>query len=311
MSGIVVTKKFSELSVTPEANVQANINNMYFPAIFDNAGSFSSSRVRISDLKAVINDSGATVILQGGNTLGEAVIIGSNDPNLVGFRTNSLRRMTITAAGRVLVKSETESTYDHDVNGVVRFGMHLGANVVRGNIDFDNSSNAAYITQNGGLARSIKIPGTGGNAPWLIYNNGSNGLQVVDSTTPNNYMDFKPGNNNGIGIKINAISTPNVALGVAATSDSDINLLLGNAQNLYANRVGYNVKIQAGAGGAAGNLQGGHVYITPGAGGGSGASGNVIVGGLRTFAHNATAVAAGLAVGSLYIRTGHGLDIVV
>lgn len=262
-------------------------------------------------LKSEVLEFGTDTFFQkGGNAFAETAVLGTTDGYNLGFVTNNQRRFTVTSAGRVLFKTQTESTYDVDMNGVLRFGSHLATSVIRGDLDFDNASNAAYIKQGNQIARSIKIPGTGGNAPWIINNAGSNGLQVVDSTTPANVITLSPGSGQGLKIAVATYTTPASAMNITATAANNVNILLGSGEAIYGNNVGYNVKIQAGAGGAITNSQGGHVYLTPGAGGGAGVSGCVLVGGLRTFASNAAAAAA-LPLTALYYRTGHGLDVVV
>lgn len=197
------------------------------------------------------------------------------------------------------------------VTGSLNFGVNLVNNDVRGNLNFRNNTNVCYIMQDSSTIRSIQVPGTGGNAPWIFNNIANQGIRVQDNSSNNNAVTLQPGNNRGITLGVNGFGFPTYALRINCVAANNINLQLGDASVAYANNVGYNVQVLAGPGGGTGANKGGNVVLIPGAGGGGALQGNVIVNNLQSFASNAAAVAAGLPVGSLYLRSGHGLDAVV
>lgn len=70
-------------------------------------------------------------LLSGGDTRGATLVTGTKDNYAMGFITNNLRRMTLTASGRLLKGTETESIYDVDINGSFRAnGVMLASNGV-------------------------------------------------------------------------------------------------------------------------------------------------------------------------------------
>lgn len=62
-----------------------------------------------------------SAITNGGNTFGSDMIIGTEDANDVKLKTNDSVRLTITTSGKVLINTETESSYGFDVNTTSRF----------------------------------------------------------------------------------------------------------------------------------------------------------------------------------------------
>lgn len=214
-----------------------------------------------------------------GNTLSGGEKLGSTNSQPVVMYHNNVETLRLAAA---LVTAAA----------AVDFGIHLGKSVIKGSLDFDNSVNPAYIMQGALLLRSIKIPGTAGNAPWTVNNPSASGLEVVDSATPGNKIWFQPGNSRGIFLGVSGFSLPTHALKAIANSVADVTILLGDGVNTYTNNVGYNVKVLAGAGGSIGDKAGGNVHIAPGPGGGLGADGNIFL------AHDGTNALGRVGVGT-------------
>lgn len=59
-------------------------------------------------------------LISGGDTRGATLITGTKDAYGYGIITNNVRRMTVTASGRMLFGTTTEGTYDIDIVGSVR-----------------------------------------------------------------------------------------------------------------------------------------------------------------------------------------------
>lgn len=174
-------------------------------------------------------------------------------------------------------------------NGALNYGSHLGTSTIKGDLNFDNGSNAAYIKQANSLNRSIKIPGTGGNAHWEFRNTSSLGVQVIDGS--NNLYLF----GNKIRIITSSFSGDIDFLNVANSTANNRRLGIGNGANQYANEKGYNIYLTAGQGGAmASGFVGGDIVLQTGAGGGSAAYGNVFIPngivGVGTITPNASAI---------------------
>lgn len=251
---------------------------------------------------------------QGGNSFAATATVGTNDAQPFDIETNNTTRLRIFSNGNAAIGTTTDGGYKFEVSGLFRFGTYLQRSVIRGSLDFDNATNDAYITQANETARSIKIPGTGGNAPWIFYNTAGNGISVYNSTLLGNRVDVFPGGNNTtnppkIFLSLTGLQTPARALAVTGTAASNVNLEIGSGEIIYSNNVGYNVIIRSGAGGAAGNMAGGNIYLTTGAGGGTGHAGYIIHSPPPEYADNAAALAAGLPIGTEY-RTGDILKVV-
>lgn len=116
-------------------------------------------------------------LLQGGDTWGAILIAGTKDSFGFGIITNNLRRMTVTSAGRVLIKTETESTFDLDVAGTGRFTGNVtigNTNLVRSDAMLLSGSTATMIKANhnagsGGLSGTHIGAVEGGGGGWVVY----------------------------------------------------------------------------------------------------------------------------------------------
>lgn len=107
-------------------------------------------------------------LMSGGDTRTATLIAGTKDGFGFGFITNNLRRMTITAAGRVLIKTETESTFDLDVAGTFR----VSGNAAVGALLIANSP-SSMIARNydtgGGALSGTHIGSLAGGGGWSLY----------------------------------------------------------------------------------------------------------------------------------------------
>ncbi|MFY7886509.1 MAG: hypothetical protein ACOVOV_16870, partial [Dolichospermum sp.] len=180
-------------------------------------------------------------------------------------------------AGKLFINTTTDAGFRLDVNGIARFGSNLSNNDILGNLNFQNGSNIAFIQQANSAIRSLQIPGTAGNSHWIFRNTGATwGLQGI----------FNDGTFTiqGDQIRFSNASFANTTsfqfLGVTGTqTTNDRNIYIGNNSSpLYGNEKGNNIRLIAGTGGTSGGDRvGGDIYLTPGAGGGVAAAGNVIL----------------------------------
>lgn len=121
---------------------------------------------------ALLDRIGALVaerLMSGGDTRGAILIAGTKDSFGFGLITNNLRRMTITSAGRVLIKTETESTFDLDVAGTGRF---TGDVSVGSMISLGNSSSTAIKRNHdsgSGAMAGTHIGAISGGGGWSVY----------------------------------------------------------------------------------------------------------------------------------------------
>jgi hypothetical protein len=213
--------------------------------------------------------------VQGGNAFGTIGVLGTRDNNPLDLYTNNVDQARLTTNGDLLLGSTTDSSYKLDVKGNARFGTYLGQNMVRGSLNFDNGSNAAYIMQSNSLLRSLQIPGTGGSAPWLFTNTANEGVEIADVAG----TIFLAGG------KVNITSTNFTSVGsIIATEPSATNnrtIYFGNTALNHANENGTNVAIVGGTGGNLANVyNGGNISINPGLQGARGANGNILMGNL-------------------------------
>lgn len=196
--------------------------------------------------------------------------------------------------GNVVIGSTTDSGFKLQVTGTtsltgaVTFGVASTNNRINGNLDFGNNLVTAYIQQNGSAARSLRIPGTAGNSPWLFTNsasgNGVNGTFADGSFyMPGNYLGITTATFLPVGsIIIQFIG----AKGTQAASNR--NIYIGDGANYSVSEKGYNVRILSGYGGT--NLNGGDIFLTPAIPNGTGLSGNVILNNDGTTTYGKTGI---------------------
>lgn len=104
-------------------------------------------------------------LFRGGESRGATIITGTKDANAYGIITNNLRRMTVTSAGRVLIKTETESTFDLDVAGTGRFTGNLNAGAVL----LSGQQSAMLKRSHNSLAGTHIGAVESGGAGWDVY----------------------------------------------------------------------------------------------------------------------------------------------
>ena len=213
--------------------------------------------------------------VQGGNAFGATGVLGTLDNNPLDLYTNNVDQARLTTSGDLLLGSTTDSSYKLDVKGNARFGTYLGQNMVRGSLNFDNGANASYLMEQNSLQRSLQIPGTGGNSPWLFNNLADMGVEIVDASG----TIFLAGG------KLNITSTNFTNIGsIIATEPSGVNnrtIYIGNTAPNHADENGTNVEIVGGVGGYIPNAyNGGNIIINPGPHGAKGANGNILLGNL-------------------------------
>lgn len=292
-----ITNKTEANSITP-ANVGTNIKDAVDVSVLRSNHTGTQTWSTITDVPDFHE--------QGGNDYGAVFVVGSTDAYNTQIISNNLPAITCTTTQNILIGTETPSAYKVDIAGTLRFGTHLSTSVIKGDLDFDNMSNATYIKQNAEIRRSIKIPGTGGNAPWIFNNLADQGIQINNENTTSS-VRIQP--SNGIRFTKQGFETPVYSINNVTNSISDINIQIGSGEKLYDDEPGYNIRLVAGVGGANTNEKGGNIYLTTGSGGGTGDAGYVIHSNISEYADNAAAIAAGLPIGAEY-RTGDLLKVV-
>ena len=210
---------------------------------------------------------------QGGNTFGATGVLGTMDNNPLDLYTDSIDQMRLATSGDLLIGSTVDSSYKFDVKGTGRFGSYSTMSMIRGSLNFDNGVYPSYICEQNSLQRSLQIPGTGGEAPWVFNNSADRGVEVVDASGT---IALQGG-------KINIISTnfTNVGSIISTEPSAYMNrtINLGNTAPNHADENGTNVNIVGGAGGYYANgYGGGNIMINPGAGGTRGPNGNILLG---------------------------------
>ena len=181
--------------------------------------------------------------LQGGNAFGATGILGTTDNNPLDLYTNNVARARLTTTGDLLLGASVDSAYKLDVKGPVRLGTHLGQSMIRGSLNFDNGVNATYIMEQNSTLRSLQIPGTGGNAPWVFRNTADWGLQMIDASGT---VALRAGTLNIVSPNFSNIGS------IIATEPSAPNnrtVYIGNTTHQYANENGSNIDIRGGQGG--------------------------------------------------------------
>jgi hypothetical protein len=210
---------------------------------------------------------------QGGNTFGTTGVLGTMDNNPLDLYTNSIDQVRLATSGDLLVGSTVDSSYKLDVKGTGRFGSYSAMSMIRGSLNFDNSVYASYICEGNSLSRSLQIPGTGGESPWIFNNASNEGIEIVDASG----TIFLQGG------KVNITSTnfSNVGSIISTEPSAYMNRTInfGSAAANHANENGTNINIVAGVGGYLPlGYSGGNVMINPGAGGPRGANGDILLG---------------------------------
>jgi len=173
--------------------------------------------------------SASNTILQGGNSFGAAMTIGTNDTFDLNLETDGTTRMTITSAGAV-------STTGALTSGGALTVSSGGADIT-GNLDLDNStSTTGVITKNGGT-RFLHNYGTGntflgassGNFTLTGTNNAAVGVDTLTAVTSggsNTALGYQAGNQLTTG-------SSNVLLGYQAgtnyTTSEANNICIGHA----------------------------------------------------------------------------------
>jgi hypothetical protein len=210
---------------------------------------------------------------QGGNTFGTTGVLGTMDNNPLDLYTDNIDRVRLATSGDLLVGSTVDSSYKLDVKGTGRFGSYSAMSMVRGSLNFDNSVYPSYICEGNSLNRSLQIPGTGGESPWIFNNASNEGIEIVDASG----TIFLQGG------KINITSTnfSNVGSIISTEPSAYMNRTInfGSAAANHANENGTNINIVAGVGGYLPlGYSGGNIMINPGAGGPRGANGDILLG---------------------------------
>jgi hypothetical protein len=252
------------------------ISNVHIAPMYSGAGDLSGSgyvfRVATG---TVTNTSGVSTISTGSiSSFDGGTITSINSTTFTNLSTvNILAAPTLGAnSASTNLWALRVASGNSDFAGKLNYGVYGQSNSIRGNLDFDNLSNAAYISQGSSIQRSIKIPGTGGNAPWIFNNLSGLGIQVFDGTN-NSYL---------IGTRLTLSSAnftqniPIVTIDNSTSNDRRINFGDGSVMQ-YGNEKGYNAYIWSGLGGSTGNRPGGDIVLTTGAGGGTGLAGNILM----------------------------------
>ena len=136
--------------------------------------------------------SSSAVILNGGNTLGSTMLIGTNDTNNLELETSGSVRMTISSSGRVGIGTTTPTAELHisgaSNSNLLRIGSPTNANILfvtgSGNVGINTTSPMAFFSGSGGAFGS----GEGNIVPTLTIFQSSSatglnaaGLQIVGS----------------------------------------------------------------------------------------------------------------------------------
>ena len=142
-----------------------------------------------------------------------------------------------------------------------------------GKLNFNNGSTECYITTaNGGTglgSRSLTLPGTGGPAHWLFYNDSAYGIRLQDST--GDWLTISPGSTSTTSIfTINKSAASGFGGGTFVyyqTNNSNRIYTFGNPSSERGDETGVHTKIVAGAGGTVSTQygRGGNVYLEGGA----------------------------------------------
>jgi hypothetical protein len=136
--------------------------------------------------------SSSAIILNGGNTLGSTMLIGTNDTNNLELETSGSVRMTINSSGRVGIGTTTPTAELHisgaSNSNLLRVGSPTNANILfvsgSGNVGINTTSPMAFFSGSGGVFSS----GEGNIVPTLTIFQSSSatglnaaGLQIVGS----------------------------------------------------------------------------------------------------------------------------------
>jgi hypothetical protein len=238
-----------------------------------------------------------------GSVLGDLCLVSQNtiSGNLkLGVGSLNVAALNITPANRVGIGTSVDAGFKLDVNGTARIGANLSNNDILGNLNFQNSSNAAYIMQNNSTGRSLQIPGTGGNSDWIFNNQSTNfGLRgVFFDGTFRITGDVMYMTNGGYSLNYPII-------GVKGTqAANNRNIYIGHTLVYAADEKGSNVRLLASPGGTTGGDKvGGDVFLTPGLGGGAARAGYVIL------ANDGTSTIGNVGVGTATPNASSLLDI--
>ena len=142
-----------------------------------------------------------------------------------------------------------------------------------GKLNFNNGSTECYITTaTGGTglgSRSLTLPGTGGPAHWLFYNDSAYGIRLQDST--GDWLTISPGSTSTTSIfTINKSAASGFGGGTFVyyqTNNNNRIYTFGNPSSERGDEAGVHTKIVAGAGGTVSTQygRGGNVYLEGGA----------------------------------------------
>lgn len=262
-----------------------------------------SNRINVN--KDSITYLGLNYYKNGGNSFGAPGIFGTKDANYIAFIANNIEGMRMHSATRNLTIGGTvDAGYKLDVIGTTRF---YGNSTVTGTHTVDNISNFNYVK----LVSNVTDPYIS-----LFMSGAVDGRMTIKNTITGGGagMLFNDGTNN-IGLEASRIISSGGVISLYNSGGNSTLLLVGDGDNGvqfteagaaerawmgYAN--GSSV-FQHRVNGATSPSTGTLSYSIP-------STGRLILDVVTAYADNAAAVTAGLAVGTLYYRTGHGLDIV-
>jgi len=159
-----------------------NITNLNSVFKYDHTNNLTQFRAstNLTDLNFYLgsNDSVLGLWLNGTRTIGNYAIIQNSGSTFVntasggniGFRVNNADKMRLTAAGRLLLGTTTESTYLADINGTARV---TGETRVQDNVLVENSRNALT-----GITISNSTSGTDSSVNLLLNSSAGFTAQV-------------------------------------------------------------------------------------------------------------------------------------
>jgi hypothetical protein len=148
--------------------------------------------------------------------------------------------------------------------------LSVNGDIIGNDIYFNNIASTNHYIFGANSNEKLQIPGTGGDTPWIVNNENGQGLSIADSGTQTHSFTYQTNLS-----KINLLGIQSLALDNSSQSNTFIRI--GNTATTYTNNKGLSILLSAGQGGNTGAQNGGDIKIDAGAAGATGNIGNILL----------------------------------